>query len=480
MDYVVSPPIMCSRMDVNMRGEMCENNYEEIDEACAVSGIVAAIMWFIDFWLIFGFCKSSGHVEPDDAEGPNWSARQHREVGGGGDGFVPHEDYYDTLERRKQELYKPSLWTNDPKSQAQEPIPLSVQQNFYGGPISADSLGNSIYDQEQSDMERWSGTPDEATKPIQSPSAMDHNNADAVHHQFDFPTTPPAVALAPPPHPRTKWEYYPGSLIQTDGSPITIQRSASGPIALSVLQGPTQHPPPHTADASPSQHAITKPDEQSYPTTSTPSCIESPPGSSCYVFNSSQQIYLPSFVNMAARIEQKQIYKRTNETAPGLISSMEGYPPRTPSQISLSAPGSPDRDQSHLQTPRNETKQKNQLNSLSLSPFNFNGSYFPTAEPSGPLALDSPKSPQKSFLSNHQLDQNQSPSGPTQQVQGQTVRRPMMTKRQTSKLSVMTLKNNLQHATANSSSNISSENDGVSGKTQPQMSTLRSIYCGDF
>ncbi|KAG0016733.1 hypothetical protein BGZ80_008980 [Entomortierella chlamydospora] len=202
------------------------------------------------------------------------------------------------LERRKQELYKSSYWTNNPKNQVQGPIPLSAQQTLYDVLISVDILSNSTYDQEQSDMEKPPETPVETTKPMQLTFAMNHSNADAIHNQFDFPTTTPEVALAPPLYPRVKWESLP---TQTDLSLITIQRNSSGPIALSALQEPTQHLPSHTTDAS-LCHAIIR-SGQVYSTTLSPSCIESPPD--C---------------------------RRTNETVLGPISPTEGRPPHIPSR----------------------------------------------------------------------------------------------------------------------------------------------------
>ncbi|KAF9577972.1 hypothetical protein BGW38_006500 [Lunasporangiospora selenospora] len=38
--------------------EMCLNRYSEMDKACAVLGIVAAILWLIDFGFIIGICGS--------------------------------------------------------------------------------------------------------------------------------------------------------------------------------------------------------------------------------------------------------------------------------------------------------------------------------------------------------------------------------------------------------------------------------------
>ncbi|KAF9107471.1 hypothetical protein BGX27_008720 [Mortierella sp. AM989] len=452
-------------------GEMCKNNYEDIDQACAILGVFAAIIWLADFCMIFGFCRPNekygpgcrrGRIDPDDTEeyytveeGPCWNIRQNGRVGS----ISPHEDYYDTLERRRHELCKSVQWTREgSKGQAPEPIPLSLQQSFRYGSNATDA--QEQYYVNRSPLKEFAMimTPDEAQTMLEPTFAMDHSDADITHYQYNLPTTPPAVALAPPPHPRTKWEYTPSSQARTD-SPA--QHNVTEPMTTSIEQEPLQNLPlPYTPNVLPSQCAVVEYDRQ-------PGCIESPPGSSCYVFDSNQQKYLPSFVNMAARIEQKQSFKSVNRVASGLTT-----PTLSPS--SHSNLGSPDEAQLLSQTPKVESEQKNQLNSLSLSPFNFNGSYFPTSNTSASPTLDSPKAFLKSYLNNSQLDQNQSPSGPTQQLQGQSVRRPTMTSHNTSELSMVILKNNLQNATANNNANT------AAAEIQPHMSSPRSIYCGDF
>ncbi|KAF9901048.1 hypothetical protein EC991_006583 [Linnemannia zychae] len=107
-----------------------------------------------------------------------------------------------------------------------------------------------------------------------------------------------------------------------------------GPIPLSMQQSyfPTAYPNNvvQVVDTTTTPHEIV---------TSSSSCyVVYPPGPACYVFDSNQQEYLPSFVNMAARIEQKQHLKHSHS----LSSSSHGSMPSTPAAVGVVAsPGSP-------------------------------------------------------------------------------------------------------------------------------------------
>ncbi|KAF8982294.1 hypothetical protein BGZ46_001520 [Entomortierella lignicola] len=400
-------------------------------------------MWLLDLCLIFGLCTPKAHVEPEVLEDYSTMGESHSWNTGPQTivrGIGSYEDYCDALERKKKELHRPMPWASDNSSkQIQDLNELSEQQTFYEGIASTDSLNLEMLPFETSVI---SGLPNEASGAMSSPFITDHDNADAIHLQFSGFITPPVVALAPPPHPRTKWEYSP--------SPI-IQGSTSTPIP------PSATPPSCTLHEISSQHEATSVYACYTLSTSPPSCVESSSDSSCYVSNSTQQGYLPNFVNIAARNEQKQYSRRVNGSPPGSVVPTES-PLHIPNRQSPSISRSRDEAQRYSQI-KNEAKQRNQLNSLSLSPFNHNGPCFLAADTTSSSGLESPRSSLKSFLSNNQLEQNQSPYTPTQQIQGQEVREPMMTTRQNSKLSVMALKNNF-HNISVSSSIKSIENDG--------------------
>ncbi|KAG0274707.1 hypothetical protein BGZ95_009525 [Linnemannia exigua] len=104
-----------------------------------------------------------------------------------------------------------------------------------------------------------------------------------------------------------------------------------GPIPLSMQQSyyPTAYP-----DNVHQLLDVTTPEESTSATS--PRYVIYPPGPACYVFDSSQQEYLPSFVNMAARIEQKQQLQHSHSLSSNSRGSSIATAPAT-----VTSPGSP-------------------------------------------------------------------------------------------------------------------------------------------
>ncbi|KAF9989235.1 hypothetical protein BGZ75_007057 [Mortierella antarctica] len=312
--------------------ERCENYFSEMDKANAVMGIVAAVVWMADFCLIFGLCGASelygpqrdyparrGQIAPEDEDYYPAGEGSRRT-----DDFEPQEDYHDTLDQRKMALEwleqknrAGSRSMDDPRNHVQEPIPLAMRQNL--------GMGGS----------NKSGVPLEASgNPPNYHSGA--TSTDQLHVETARAESPPGTAitvLSPPPLPRPRWVQPPDS--PTLPTPRRLQEPqlsfSSDRVSL------TEGRPAVPADSTPQgaqqpleQSTMPEPesDLQISSTASSPRYVEFPPGPACYVFESSQQEFLPSYVNMAARFEQKQTLKQFSpaSSTPSSTASGAGTP----------------------------------------------------------------------------------------------------------------------------------------------------------
>ncbi|KAG0094622.1 hypothetical protein BGZ93_006996 [Podila epicladia] len=365
-------------------GQICENYYADMDKACAVLGIAAALFWVADFCLIFGFCGSKGRYGPhreyrrrgqvspdddDDIEGDNRDSA----YGGSRDReFEPQEDYYDTLDGRKRNLERIEHNTReDPMRHVQGPIPMSMQTSYFSGNDSSDM--KSV---------------DQNNNPVTIVTAATPGSDQQLSSQHDC-QTPPSISLNPPP--RAQWR-----LIPTPDSPTLPPMTASSSqstlqldsysqeestkpapvrlpsdIADALAPKPTQPRPIHTQSA-PSQ-TETKPyvtlqlsgptpalvavavagtapseptsqDAAALPTSSSPRYTEFPAGPACYVFDSCNHEYLPSYVNQAARNEKQQQILKTSSAGVNKEKSLPstprgGTPPSVSAQILVTGLG---------------------------------------------------------------------------------------------------------------------------------------------
>ncbi|KAK3805699.1 MAG: hypothetical protein JOS17DRAFT_768354 [Linnemannia elongata] len=303
-----------------------------------------------------------------------------------GDTIYNEQDqyYYDMLERRKRELEwrDQNRTVDDPKGHVQGPIPLSMQQSYYptaypdnvvvvreasttaegvmsppvtmmirddfvavlGGvgvgegvmtalsppprPNSTAVINRSV---QQPDSPTQTGQEDkqgqekdqgQLPQPLQLLSSMNHTtsfssigtNTTNTSTSTQQPAPTPASPSVTPKTPR-----------QTPSTPTSTRLQHKN--SLPALELP------------PNQFLFTTTPEDSTSATS-PCYVVYPPGPACYVFDSSHQEYLPSFVNMAARIEQKQHLKHSyslSTSSPGSFGSSTG--PSTPTLPPIAAAG---------------------------------------------------------------------------------------------------------------------------------------------
>jgi len=328
---------------------LCTNTYSEMDQACAVLGIVAALLWLLDFCLILGLCGSSGRYGehrnyyggrgqfgPEDPEEDDIPAGGHTLPGGGagGGGFgyygeghggggqqVGDDRFYDYTSdpHRKRELeWLENRTRDDPQRHVQGPIPLSMQLNYLSGittpPVST-----------------VAGTTAAATASASGEREDQHSLAGATLS----PPPRPKVLVEPPDSPTLPSALQKEKMMAAEREKTTppvsvglsrnstgVKRAAKAPAASGTLapvdqelDHPLAHDMPSQVVDQPAQdealqdHVVTQ-DEVPF-TASSSRYIEFPPGPACYVFDSSQHEYLPSFVNMAARIEKKHSLKHT-------------------------------------------------------------------------------------------------------------------------------------------------------------------------
>lgn len=295
--------------------------------------------------------------------------------------------YYDMLEQRKRELEwrDQNRTVDDPKGHVQGPIPLSMQQSYYptaypdnvvvvreasttaegvmsppvrmvirddfvavlGGfgvgegvmtalsppprPNSAAVVNRSVQLPdpptlpEQEDKQGQENEQEQLPQPLQLPPSMNHTTSFSsigTHTSSTSTTTqqPTPTAASPLVTPQTSRQKTPS---QTPTTPISTRLQHKNSLPRLEL-------PPH-------QFFCTTTPEDSTSATS-PRYVVYPPGPACYVFDSSQQEYLPSFVNLAARIEQKQHLKQSyslSSSSPGSFGSGTG--PSTPTLPPIAA-----------------------------------------------------------------------------------------------------------------------------------------------
>ncbi|KAG0369885.1 hypothetical protein BGZ54_008537 [Gamsiella multidivaricata] len=452
-------------------GDMCENSYEDMDRACGVMGVLAAILWLMDFGLIFGFCGSAGRygphrnprnprrgqIEPDF--GDNYDATP----GTGGQFELQEDSYHDTSDRRKHELGWPEQRTSDdPRRHVQGPIPMSMQQGFLGDSVSRRTADTVV--------------------PVEAPGA---------HEEVELQTAPMRL-------------YAPGGT--TDEIPAGQQ---------SQQQHEELHPLRNQGLLCPREFGVTALEEHTIsPVSPSPHYIEFPAGPACYVFNSNQHKYLPSFVNMAARMDHKQKPQVGSEAnsgsgAPTATESSAPSLPLTAAAAAAAPPGtnnsqrivvtglgfdvvSGDEDDSptldtasdqHTEDPtpppRTTTGRPTRISlPPAHNPFvmSVSGPDYPAPTTFGTPATSSATGSHKSFMDNRNADGDQNDSNESlQSVQGQlSNKKASFTKRGTSKLSVISIQNGLQ-------SNVGTPTGTANGELSSQaLSSSRSPYMGDF
>ncbi|KAF8951947.1 hypothetical protein BGZ52_008910 [Haplosporangium bisporale] len=430
-------------------GQICENYYADMDRACAVLGIIAALFWVADFCLIFGFCGSKGRygphreyrrrgqVSPEDDD----MESDHRDSAYGGSRdreFDAQEDYYDTLDGRKRNLeWIEHRNRDDPKRLVQGPIPMSMQTNFYSGNESNDI------------------------------KSVDQNNNKVTV------TVRPFLTLQ-----------LPGAEIVTP-SELTSE------------------------NVTPS-------------TSSSPRYTEFPPGPACYVFDSCNHEYLPSFVNQAARNEMRQQIYTTSSSSSALQEKSLPPTPQgaTPPSVStwqvlvtglglevitkLDAEIAAEEKEA-MELAKQQQQQKSMMassvaggaqpvsspgkverprkitlpsNNPQLRPHGASSSYFPTA----PASPASPTTSIRSFLSAKSQDPtttttSSSPNGSQTSTvnQAHMTKKPSLTKRK-SKLSVVTQKKAPEGGYGGSVQEAEPNKRTMS----PLSSSPSSPYVGDF
>ncbi|KAF9295422.1 hypothetical protein BGZ74_010826 [Mortierella antarctica] len=364
-------------------GQICENYYADMDKACAVLGIVAALFWLADFCLIFGFCRSKGRCGPhreyrrrgqvspdddDDIEGDNRDSA----YGGSRDReFDPQDDYHDTLDSRRRNLERIEHNTReDPMRHVQGPIPMSMQTNYFSGNDSSDM--KSV---------------DQNNNPIKVVTAAPGSDQQlTLHHDCQ---TPPSASLNPPP--RAQWRLIPTPEsptlppMTTSSSQSTLQLDSCSqeestkpaPVRLpsdisdSLTPKPAQPPPVHiqsapsqtetkpyfnrqlsgpaaasepVAVAGPTPLEPTSEDAAAPPTSSSPRYTEFPPGPACYAFDSCNHEYRPSYVNQAARNAKHQQAHKTLSAGVSKEKSLPstprgGTPPSVSTQVLVAGLG---------------------------------------------------------------------------------------------------------------------------------------------
>ncbi|KAF9143585.1 hypothetical protein BG015_000378, partial [Linnemannia schmuckeri] len=292
--------------------------------------------------------------------------------------------YYDMLEQRKRELEwrDQNRTLNDPKGHVQGPIPLSMQQSYYPTAYpdnvivvrKASTTAERVMSPPvrmviRDDFVAVSGSDDgvvgEGVMTVLSPPPRP--NSTAVVNRFvqppDSPTLPgqgykqedqgqpQPLQLTPSMNHTTSFS----SATTTTTTSTTSQQPTPTPVSpLLAPKTPRKKTPCQTPTSSnrlrhknslptlelpPHQLLCVTTPEDSTSATS-PRYVVYPPGPACYVFDTSQQEYLPSFVNMAARIEQRQHLKHSHSlssSSHGRVGT--GTDPSTPILPSTSATG---------------------------------------------------------------------------------------------------------------------------------------------
>lgn len=316
-------------------GALCENIYEDMDRACGVLGAFAAILWLLDFCLIFGFCDSSGRhgphrnprrrrrgqVQPDDIEdcyaaGEIIDRTSRRQSQGNKD--IPQDEHCNNFNQRKQEVH----WleqraSNDPKQHVQ-------------GPISSSMLSSAQQTQLAS-VDVSAGSPTASRRPL---NTLIHSSSGDAHQHETRLMAANIQPLSPPPLPRTKWEQPPDSPTLTKPSQqqprqqvqdavVSGVPSAADALTIPVLLTGPVTPPFMTTCRRPEQ----------LPQVQEPSILDTPESEGrnsssrassprsqepvCYASDSSQREYFPIYMNIPARIEQPQQGGTSRGSGPG-------------------------------------------------------------------------------------------------------------------------------------------------------------------
>ncbi|KAF8941043.1 hypothetical protein BGZ47_007512 [Haplosporangium gracile] len=298
---------------------------------------------------------------------PLTSSRHPGNLNYGSDTICNEQDhyYYDMLEQRKRELEwrEQNRTLDDPKGHVQGPIPLSMQQSYYpiacpdnvvvvwessttaegvmsppvrmvirGNlvvvPGSGDGVGEGVMTalsppprpNSTAVVNRFVQPPDSPTLPGQEDKQENQRQSTTTtttSTTAQQPTSTPVSPLLTPKTPRQK----------TSRQTLTHSNRLQQKNSL-----PTLELPPHQL------LCVTTPEDSTSATS--PRYVVYPPGPACYVFDSSQQEYLPSFVNMAARIEQRQHLKHSHSLSSSSHDSVgTSTGPSTPIPPSTSATG---------------------------------------------------------------------------------------------------------------------------------------------
>ncbi|KAG0219207.1 hypothetical protein BGX33_004271 [Mortierella sp. NVP41] len=376
-------------------GQHCKNDHYQLNKACAILGAVAAGLWLIDFFLIFGLCcGSSGQYGPyrrNEHEGihrrRNNSSNTMGKPRGGQVGveryMTEEEDYYpaggypppqpslrmsdmngdeyywDALEQqRKRGLeWRENRTLDDPKGHVQGPIPMSMQQSYYATAypnnvvivreamttaegVLSPPVKMVIWDDfpgvvgtsgmtALSPPPRPTSTVNRFVQPLGPPTLPGVNEKQQQQEQEDNEQTLQPLQLPGPVESQSPPLPPPSSIAQqpqlAPASPVVTPRTPRQKTPKQTrLQQQHQNLP---ALELPPQHGQLCVAPEDSTSATSPRYVVYPPGPACYVFDLSQQEYLPSYVNMAARIEQKQNLKHSN-TNP---NSPHGSTPSTPS-----------------------------------------------------------------------------------------------------------------------------------------------------
>ncbi|KAF9915298.1 hypothetical protein BX616_006486 [Lobosporangium transversale] len=507
-------------------GTICENSYEEMDKACAVMGILGALMWLIDFGLIFGLCGSSsayndqrrrrqrGQIGPSDpedcyvAEGvQNGNVSQQQDNNRQGVGIEVPDHYRCDTNQRKYALQRLGQRTIEgSKSHIQEPIPLSVQQQNYLSDHKHDRyiFDPSIAVDASEDREgKTATTPSTDPIPLYSVDNTNSIEANQRYSSRNGSLKAPIYALSPPPLPHIMGEQpsepHSRSEQVTQGIEKYPLTSPTMTMSESFLhhqqQQQGQHEQHEQKDSSTENQlagaklikSSQKPSAShtiiSAPPTVPSLCYtEAPSGPTCYIFDSSSHNYRPGFVNLVTRIERQQSRKNVAKPEPTTyVQSSTSLGSTPPIGFSIQKAGHAtdvaSRDESRTVIGiESTTLHPTGITTTIRSPITHShsrtgDSYFTTTTESTTLPIGAESSEKQSQVN---LDQTLDKDDITPQlVTNQSEKKLVRVKHQTSNLSATTLKiHNNKH------SDISSDCTGPASPTLS--SSSRSLYIGDF
>ncbi|KAG0054185.1 hypothetical protein BGZ83_011795 [Gryganskiella cystojenkinii] len=317
-----------------------------------------------------------GQFGPDDPEEDDFPAGGHTLPGGGGAGgglgfygeaqstgnnrvgAMGNEDdlYYDVQERKRGLNYDLENRTrDDPQMHVQGPIPMSMQQYYFSGvkepatrssasPRAAAAIADANLVQTT-----LSPPPRPRAAILIQPQDSPTLPIDLAQEKASFTTAGTAVAETESNLPST-------TLTNHESKNLPSAEEKTGHVESVAVESNTiapdapLHSYPATSDRSQPKQQQQQQDEvttlldpspwnredtgadlqqqQEVPssTASSPRYVVFPPGPACYVFDSDQHEYLPSFVNVAARIEQKHLSKRDGSESGNVTSTAATIP----------------------------------------------------------------------------------------------------------------------------------------------------------